>query len=187
MTLEDMGIPSHLSGHEHGGAFDVRASRIEIRGRRLRSELWIGGGYTAVGEPVAVTDLAGAWVVDCAGELPGEFASMARLYIPRVFEDIEQTPAGYPAIQALARRLAAALDASVPPLPVTQDEAAPHLPVEAPARLYVMCKQGLNRSGLVLGRIMRELGLSGEQAVGTLRAQRPGSLANLAFERLLHD
>jgi protein-tyrosine phosphatase len=49
-----------------------------------------------------------------------------------------------------------------------------------------MCKQGLNRRGLVLGRVLRALGLSGEEAIRTLRAQRPGALANLAFEQLLH-
>jgi hypothetical protein len=175
VTLEDMGIPTHLAGAEHARAFEVRATRIELAGRVLRSELWIGGGYTAVGHPVLVADVAGAWIVDCAGELPGELASAARLYIPRVFEDIEQTPSGYADIEALARRVAAVLDGDGQPPPA-----------EPPLRVYVMCKQGLNRSGLMLGRILRELGLSGDEAVRTLRAQRPGSLANLAFERLLH-
>ncbi len=187
MTLEDMGIPSHLGGHAVRSDFDVRASRIALTGRSLRSELWIGGGYTIVGEPVGPSDLAGAWVVDCAGELPAEFASLAGLYIPRVFEDIEQTPAGYRQIEALARRIAGVLDASVPADPASDAVTGPAFPAESPARVYVMCKQGLNRSGLMLGRILRELGLTGEQAVHTLRTQRPGALANLAFERLLRD
>jgi hypothetical protein len=183
VTLEDMGIPSHLAAHRDAHAFEVRASRIEVQGRALRSELWIGGGYTVVGQPVGAADLAGAWVVDCAGELPGEFAAVARCYIPRVFEDIEQTPFGYVEIEALARELAWAVDGADGargPWPGSR------LPAEPPERVYVMCKQGLNRSGLVLGRVLRALGLSGEEAVRTLRSQRPGAVANLAFERLLH-
>jgi hypothetical protein len=184
VTLEGMGIPHHLAGHDAPRVFEVRASRVEIAGRHLRSELWIGGGYTAFGRPVGPEDLGGAWIVDCAGDLPGEFATVARLYLPRVFEDIEQTPSRYTELDALARELAAAIDAS---LEIPGSAPGRLLPAEPPERLYIMCKQGLNRSGLVVGRVLRALGLSGDEALRTLRAHRPGALANLAFERLMHD
>jgi protein-tyrosine phosphatase len=49
----------------------------------------------------------------------------------------------------------------------------------------VMCKQGLNRSALMAGLILRELGASPAEVVEAIRAARPGALTNQTFVRLL--
>ena len=43
------------------------------------------------------------------------------------------------------------------------------------------CTGGFNRSGLVAGLILTELGLSGAEALARIRAKRPGALYNGAF------
>jgi len=43
------------------------------------------------------------------------------------------------------------------------------------------CTSGFNRSALVAGLILRELGLSGAEALARVRARRPGALYNEAF------
>lgn len=51
-----------------------------------------------------------------------------------------------------------------------------------------MCWGGRNRSGLVSALLVRELTkCSGEQAVGIIQKQRPGSLINLHFVNYLHS
>ncbi len=159
----------------HPRRFDVRATRIDLqhvweRQAGLRAELWVGGGDTALGEPVGVADVAGAWVVDCAGELPQDLMAAAGRWIPRVFEDLEQEPPHYDRVRLLSRQLAGSLAGDDPP-----------------ARLYVMCKQGFNRSGLVAGRILRELGLRPSVAIELLESHRPGALSNAAFRRLVEE
>jgi protein-tyrosine phosphatase len=47
------------------------------------------------------------------------------------------------------------------------------------------CGMGLNRSALVAGLILMELGMRGEEAVRLLRARRPGALYNERFAEYL--
>jgi hypothetical protein len=173
VTLEDMGIPSHLV--QPAARYDVRATRLALDRLGLAAELWIGGGHTVVGNRVLEADLEHAWVVDCAGDLPPYVSAAARLFIPRVFDDIEQVPLAYDRIEALARELALVLS----------DGHEGGRGTQPPARLYVLCKQGFNRSALLGGRILRALGMPGEEAVRLIREHRPGAVANLAFERLI--
>ena len=60
-------------------------------------------------------------------------------------------------------------------------------PAEPPPRLYVFCNQGMNRSGLMVGRILRALGLAGEEAFCCITMHRPGALSNLTFARLVRE
>jgi protein-tyrosine phosphatase len=43
------------------------------------------------------------------------------------------------------------------------------------------CSGGFNRSGLVAGLILNELGVSGAEALARIRARRPGALFNETF------
>lgn len=52
-------------------------------------------------------------------------------------------------------------------------------------KVLVHCRMGFNRSALVAGRILIELGLSGPEAVARLRSCRPGALFNEVFARYL--
>ena len=171
-----------LSGHGAGPGFDPRATRIPVEHRSdITTELWIGGSYSAVGERLPESDLRNAWLVDCAGELPETFRASAAAHFMRVFEDLEDVPQLYPRIQSLSRQLAATLSGR----PTTGPE--PPLPAQRPDRVYVLCKQGLNRSALLAGRILRELGAPGEWIVDEIRRRRPGSLSNETFVRLIQD
>ncbi|MEX2031691.1 MAG: hypothetical protein WEA81_02380, partial [Dehalococcoidia bacterium] len=65
MTL-DPSIPSHL--------VDAALEEYEPRATRLiapvlaavRTELWMGGVHTTLGDPMHEVHVGGAWVVDCA-------------------------------------------------------------------------------------------------------------------------
>lgn len=52
-------------------------------------------------------------------------------------------------------------------------------------RVLSHCGMGFNRSALVAGLILVELGLSGEEAVSLLRSRRPGALFNEVFAEYL--
>lgn len=153
---------------------EPRASAIPITHRSdVPTEIWFGGANSIVGEALAPEDLRGAWLVDCAGELPGDFAGAAALTVSRVFADIESVPSSFDAILGLARDLAGKLSGSEPPTD------------GAPPRVYVMCSQGFNRSALVAGLILREMGAEPADVLRDLRRSRPGSLSNETFVRLL--
>lgn len=49
------------------------------------------------------------------------------------------------------------------------------------------CGMGFNRSALVAGLILTELGMSGREAVARLRERRPGALFNDAFATFLES
>ena len=185
MTFEDMGLSPRFQPADQ---FDLRATLIPLPD--VTAELWMGGSHTVVGEPIEAAQLAGCWLVDCAGELPAAIHSAAAAYIPRVFEDIEQTPPQYDRVLQLAGSLADVLRGGAVDLasgdPPRSDDAS-LLERERPLRIYVLCKQGFNRSALMTGRIMRALGLPGELVVSELRRHRRGALANDAFERLLRE
>lgn len=152
----------------------ARAGEIDIEtlGRRRAH---------SVGEELRVETLRDAWLINCANEFPARFREAASLSIYRVFTDTEESPPTWARIHALARSLATCLLGHP-----AAGERWDH-PVEPPARLYVVCKQGLNRSGLVTGRILRALGVPVEEAVAAVRAARPGALNNQTFERLVRE
>ncbi len=54
-------------------------------------------------------------------------------------------------------------------------------------KVLVHCAQGLNRSGLVCGRIMTLCGLTGHYAVDLIRKKRVGSLYNPVFVEYLRS
>jgi hypothetical protein len=53
--------------------------------------------------------------------------------------------------------------------------------VKAGHKVLSHCGLGFNRSALVAGLILIELGMSGEDAIALLRAKRPGALFNEIF------
>lgn len=184
MTYKDMGLPPRFQPAEQ---FDLRATQIPLSG--VSVELWMGGSHTDIGEPIEAAHLSVSWLIDCAGELPAAIHSAAAAYIPRVFEDIEQTPPQYDRVLQLAGSLADVLRGGPGRVSAgaREPEEALLLGRERPQRVYVLCKQGFNRSALMVGRIMRALGLPGEFVVSEIRRHRRGALANDAFERLLRE
>ena len=54
-------------------------------------------------------------------------------------------------------------------------------------RVLSHCGMGFNRSALVAGLILMEMGMSGEEAVRHLRLRRPGALFNEVFARYLES
>lgn len=52
-------------------------------------------------------------------------------------------------------------------------------------RVLSHCGMGFNRSALVAGLILREMGMSGEEVVRHLRSRRPGALFNEVFATYL--
>ncbi len=137
----------------------------------VRAELWVGGGDSLVGELLTTEHLRGAWLVDCAGELPPGLADGVSQLYTRVFADIESVPSSLDRLVGLSRELAAAL--------------TPDGDATGPEKLFVMCSQGLNRSALVAGLILRELGAAPADIVREIQRSRPGSLSNATFVRLL--
>lgn len=164
-----------------GRVSEPRATRIVVPHRAdLAAELWMGGAHSASGEPLLPRDLAEAWVVDCAGDMPAHYRAAAAWWAVRVFQDYEELPASWPALAGLARSIGRCLAGE-------QDGHAAEHPAAPPVRLYVVCNQGMNRSGLVMGRILRALGLTGDEALDVLRRHRPGAVNNLTFARLIRE
>lgn len=160
---------------------EPRASRIPLPPSvpDLATELWMGGSDSLHGDLVLPEHLAGAWIIDLAGDLPEHYREACALWLPRVFADMEGRPATLHRLQSLARSVADCLLGGV------ADDGWEH-PAEAPSRLFVMCQQGMNRSGLVTGLILRALGASAEESL-TAVATRPGALNNLSFARLIRE
>ncbi|MGE0544710.1 MAG: hypothetical protein AB7R89_31525 [Dehalococcoidia bacterium] len=164
----------------HPPAYEPRASRILIPGRHdLPTELWMGGANSLHGDLLLPTELCDAWLIDLAGEMPDEHRLACACWLPRVFADIETVPQHYERLDALARSIAASINGEAPRDPW------PH-PAEPPRRVYIMCQQGMNRSGLLTGLILRALGVSTKDALATI-ASRPGALTNQTYLRLMHD
>ncbi|MDP6604746.1 MAG: hypothetical protein QF664_00590 [Dehalococcoidia bacterium] len=181
-----------LNGNPYGNlslGLDIRASRVPLDNHQLVGELWVGGSFTALGEPFAEDAVDNAWLVDCAGELPRELMARAARSFWRVFEDIEWIPGSYDRIDALAQQLAGALRGNADALTGDQPEGGSggaSADAQPPERVYVFCKQGFNRSGLLTGRILRALGTPPQDAVTQLRELRPGALTNETFVDLIH-
>ena len=160
--------------------FEPRATRIPITHRDdIDVEIWVGGSDTAIGEEVEALHLDGAWLIDCAGEIPRDFREAALAVYPRVFADIEVEPSNLDRLQALAKEIAASV-LGEPDAAGGNAEERPR-----PERVFVMCTQGFNRSALVAGLILRELGASPDAIIAAIRAARPGALTNQTFVRLL--
>jgi protein-tyrosine phosphatase len=130
--------------------------------------LWMGGARSMAGEDVPPARLALALLIDTAGEMPPEHLAAALQTRHCVFTDNEEVPSAYPRIRELSMVAAAALTTR-----------------GGPGEVFIVCSQGLNRSGLLTGLVLRELGIPGAEAVALIRRQRPGSLANHAYEQLL--
>jgi hypothetical protein len=130
--------------------------------------LWMGGARSTGGEEVPPGRLAMALLIDTAGEMPHEHVAAALETRHCVFTDNEEIPSAYPRIRELSAAAAAALTTR-----------------GGPAEVFIVCSQGLNRSGLLTGLVLRELGVPGTEAVALIRRLRPGSLANHAYEQLL--
>ena len=101
--------------------------------------------------------------------MPSAHRAAATRLIDCVFADNEETTPGFLRVQELVREIGAA---------GTSGE---------PLAIYLVCSQGLNRSGLLTGLVLRQLGFSANETVARIRAARPGSLANHAYERLIHE
>jgi hypothetical protein len=159
---------------------EPRASRIPVPGRpELITELWMGGADSLFGDRVQPEDLRDAWVIDLAGDMPEGHRTACALWLPRVFADIEGVPHAYARLTALAESIAAALTGGA-------GGAEWEHPEEPPARLYIMCQQGMNRSGLITGLVLRALGVAPEEALAAI-ASRPGALTNRTFAALIRS
>lgn len=143
MGWHGLGAPHNPSE----GETEPRATRIDVVSG-VQAELWVGGWLSAVGPELEARELGSAWIVDCSGELPGELRSAAALVIPSVFDDVEAVPPRLGHLHSLAEELGSTLERGTP---------LDRYEVEAPERVYVLCKQGLNRSAFVAGLILRAL------------------------------
>ena len=162
-------------------AAEPRATRIPIPGREdIATELWMGGAQSGLGEVVQAEDLRDAWVLDLAGDMPEAYRPACVCWLARAFADMEQIPDDYARLAALAQSIAACLEGA------NAEDGWEH-PATAPRRLYVMCNQGMNRSGLLTGLILRALGVPGEAAVAAIGDRRPGALSNQTFARLVRE
>jgi hypothetical protein len=146
----------------------------------LRTQLWMGGTESVMGETIEPDHLAGAMVIDCAGDFPLEYRGIARAYYPRVFMDAEVVPFTYDRLATFVADLATLLSGS-------HRDGDSALDGAQPERVYILCQQGLNRSGLVSGLLLRALGEDAEISVDLIRRMRPGSLNNQTFTRLIHE
>jgi protein-tyrosine phosphatase len=54
-------------------------------------------------------------------------------------------------------------------------------------RVLSHCGMGFNRSALMAGLILVDLGMTGTQAVARIRERRPGALFNAGFELFLES
>ena len=146
-----------------------RASLIAVAGELCGPALLMGGAHTPLGNDVRIEGIERSWVVDLAGEMPGAYREQAGQFFVRVFPDLDAEVAALPRLRQLASEIAVGSRAGN----------------GTPERVYVMCHHGMNRSGLMAGLILRELGVSGAEAVGRIVAARRGSLSNRAFRAIL--
>lgn len=106
-------------------------------------------------------------VIDLEGELdtgvPTHPGHILYIYFPIYDEDLPDMPK----LQAVAR-----LGADM---------------IKSGHRVLSHCGMGFNRSALVAGLIMVNLGMSGAEAVAHLRCRRPGALFNEVFAEYLNQ
>lgn len=140
--------------------------RAEVEG--LRADIWMGGAHSEVGSALDEAVLGMSLVIDCAGDMPAALRAAAAYWVACVFADLDAPPMHYDRIEASVRTAAESAR--------TDDGAE---------RVVILCTHGMNRSGLLTGLLLRELGLSGEAAVARIAAARPGALSNEAFRRIV--
>lgn len=145
-----------------------RASLVAIGGELCGAAILMGGAHTMLGDDVHLDGIERAWVVDVAGEMPLAYREAAGRWFVRVFPDLDGEIPTLPRLRALAAEVACDLRTN-----------------DGPERLLVMCHHGMNRSGLMTGLLLRELGVSGPEAVARIVTARPGSLSNHAFRAIV--
>ncbi len=138
--------------------------------RNPRTEIWMGGARSHIGDHVSETLLAASWLVDCAGDMSPAHRTAAGLWVACVFADHDGPLPPWLRVDQVVADAARAARGEHP---------------DPPQRIYIMCTHGMNRSGLVTGLVLRELGIDGREAVERIRAARPGALSNLHFRDML--
>jgi hypothetical protein len=138
----------------------------------LTASIWMGGARSLRGDVLDEDRLAHAVVIDCAGDMPRDYRDAAANWQACVFVDHDGPVAAMHRLNDIARQVAA----------IARD--GRQTDIDA---IYVMCTHGMNRSGLVTGLILRELGVSPAEAIRRISAARPGALSNQWFRRLLEQ
>lgn len=166
MGLED-GVAAIESGHG-----TPRATLLLAPGTLAGVEtgVWMGGAQSRFGEEMVAEALARSCVIDAAGEMPSVFRGGTGMWLPCVFADLDAVPSRLDRIEATVRRAAEAIKGKSG---------------SSPDAVYTVCQHGMNRSGLLAGLLLRELGMSGHEAVELIVSRRPGALSNQAFRRLI--
>ena len=134
------------------------------------TEIWMGGAHSLLGESIEGDHLAQSWVIDCAGDMHASYRELTGRWLACVFPDLDGPLASSNHVtRAVEEALSAVLAGNG----------------SAPARIYVMCQHGMNRSGLVSGLILRGLGVEPRDTIDRIRMARPGALANEAFRHMV--
>lgn len=163
--LEPLAQPAHHPPH-----LVPRATRLIAKGDLpgVEAEIWMGGAHSQIGDPFHPQQLHNACVIECAGDLPAHYQPATRLWVPSIFLDVDAPPPRFERLREQAAQVARA--------------ARGHDAVES---VYSICTHGMNRSGLMAGLVLRELGMPGSDAVDLIMTRRIGSLSNLSFRRLI--
>lgn len=166
MGLED-GLPLQTNGHHAAPRATLLVAAGTFAG--IGTSVWMGGAHSHTGDEMLPAALATAWVIDAAGDMPPDLRRATGVWLPCVFADLDSVPLHIDRIHATVRRAADAMRA----------------PGQTPEAVYSVCQYGMNRSGLLAGLLLCELGMGGGEAVSLIRSKRPGSLSNQAFERII--
>lgn len=162
------------SAEPHRPTYVPRASLLvgpgELPG--LAAEIWMGGAHSHVGEPFHPQQLHSACVIECAGDLPAHYAPATKMWVPTIFLDVDARPLRFERLLEIAAQVA--------------DAARGRGPTAVDA-VYSICTHGMNRSGLMAGLVLRELGMAGQEAVDLIQRTRIGSLSNISFKHLILD
>lgn len=134
-----------------------------------RTEIWMGGAHSHIGEALMHESLGASWLIDCAGEFDHSYRNALGRWLPCVFPDLDGPLAS-------SNRVAETVEMTLQSITLSG---------EAPDRVYVMCQHGMNRSGLVAGLLLRGLGIAPREAVERIRGARPGALANDHFRLMV--
>lgn len=134
----------------------------------LRADIWMGGSQSPVGEPLSAAALKTSWIIDCAGEMPAWYRAQVGRWVPCVFADIDSRPSQLSRIEAVVRDAASVVGSD-----------------SAPSDIIIVCQQGMNRSGLLSGMLLRAVGFAGHEAVDRIVERRPGALSNLTFRQII--
>lgn len=166
-----------MSGLEDGipGIVDTTGPRADIvlgagELESVHASLWMGGARSLHGIALEAPNLSRSVIVDCAGEMPRWSTRAAAAWHACVFVDHDGPIASMHRLEEVAHTVAGAMRGDGP------------ASIEA---VYVMCTHGMNRSGLMTGLILQELGLAGPEAVSRIVAARRGALSNLWFRDIL--